>query len=129
MIDHTPAWTLPQLEAYLEATLRRMGINRDVRADQQGEPVFDVVRTGRKADGSLRIDLTVDLSGIGMPVKAPLAVIDGQGGQLTWFLGDILIASTPKSDGPEQSGDALGMDQLLAAHRAWVRRNAETRSR
>jgi hypothetical protein len=66
MIDHTPAWTLPQLEAYLEATLRRMGINRDVRADQQGEPVFDVVRTGRKADGSLRIDLTVDLSGIGM---------------------------------------------------------------
>jgi hypothetical protein len=129
MTDRPQSWDLPKLDAYVEATLRQMAKNRDMKTDRRGEPVYEVRNAGRRADGSLRIDLTADLSGIGMPVNAPLAVIAGQADRLAWFLGDTLIASTPDSHTPEQAGDALGMDQLLAAHRAWVARSGGNRGR
>jgi hypothetical protein len=129
MVDTPQRWDLPELDNYVEDTLRRMANNRDVRSNQAGEPIYRVKAAGGRADGTLRIDLLADLSGIGMPTDAPLTVIAGLGSRLAWFLGDVLIASTPDSHTPEQAGNALGMDQLLAAHRRWAGRSGESISK
>lgn len=125
MIATPEPWDLPKLDAYLEAAMRRMGDNRDVMTDEHGEPYYAVLAAGSLADGRLRMDAEADCSAIGMPTNTPITVLmDAKAGDLAWFLGDVLIATTPRHDSPEEAGDRLGMDQLLAAHRKWVIRNA-----
>jgi len=55
--------------------------------------------------------------------------MDPRSGPLAWFLGDVLIAATPRDATPKQAGDRLGMDALLIAHLAWVGRNLGGRGR
>lgn len=65
-----------------------------------------------------------------MPTNAPLTVVmDPRSGPLAWFLGDVLIATTPRDATSKQAGDRLGMDALLIAHRTWVGRNLGGRGR
>ncbi len=114
----------------MEATLTRMGENRDVRTDAYGEPLYELTAAGTLVGGKLRIDLEADLSGIGMPTNAPLTVVmDPRSGPLAWFLGDVLIVTTPRDETPERAGDRLGMDPPLIAHRTWVGRNLGGRGR
>lgn len=130
MIDRPKPWDLPALDAYVGATLTRMGENRDVKTDARGEPLYQVTAAGTLPSGKLRLDFEADLSGIGMPTNAPLTVVmDPQAGPLAWFLGGVLIAPTPRDATPAQAGDALGMDPLLDAHQKWVGRNFGGRGR
>jgi hypothetical protein len=116
-----PPWTPPQLDTYVRIALSRMADNRDVMTDSSGQPIFQIFGCDERPDGSLRIDLKADLSGIGMPTNAPLRVIAEPNGPVSWFLGKTLIAALPGDWMPEEAGDALDMDKLLAAHRNWVR--------
>lgn len=119
-----PPWTLPQLDTYVRIALSRMAENRDVRTDAAGQPIFKIRQAGGMAGGKLRIDLEADLSGIGMPTNAPLTVIAEPNGPVSWFLGKTLIAALPGDWMPEEAGDALDMNKLLAAHRSWTSRAA-----
>jgi hypothetical protein len=124
-----PQWTLPELDRYVEIALGQMGRNRDVRTDAEGHPLYDVLAAGRTADGKLRIDLKADLSGIGLPTNAPITVMAEGAGPVAWFLGDVLIATTPGEWMPEEAGEALTMDKLHAAHRRWAGRASGRRWR
>lgn len=122
MIDITPSWDLPKLDAYIGATLRRMADNRDVMSDEHGDPYYAVFAAGTGLGGTLLIDLEADLSGIGMPMNSPLTVtMDPQAGPIRWLLDDTLIAVTARNLTPEEAGDLLGMDQLLTAFGQWLR--------
>jgi hypothetical protein len=124
-----PAWTLPQFRQYVEIALEQMGRNRDVRTDDAGNPVYRMRGARHTAEGKLRIDLTADLSGIGMPTNAPITAMTEGAGPVSWFLGDTLIATIPGDWTPEEAGEALDMDKLLVAHRRWVGRSSGGRSR
>jgi hypothetical protein len=123
-MTNLPPWTLPLLETYVEIALSKMGESRDVMTDAAGQPDFTIRKAGRTAEGRCRIDLVADLSGIGMPTNAPLSIIAEPNGPVSWFLGDMLIAALPGDWMPEEAGEALDMDKLLAAHRDWVGRSA-----
>jgi hypothetical protein len=98
-----------------------MAKNRDVMTDASGQPIFELFDCDERPDGRLIIHLEADLSGIGMPTNAPLCVIAEPNGPVSWFLGKTLIAALPGDWMPEEAGDALDMDKLLAAHRNWFR--------
>ncbi|WP_152054197.1 hypothetical protein [Tautonia marina] len=125
MIDRPQPWDLPRLDEYVEAVLQRMADNRDVMSDQHGEPYYTVYAAGVERDGKLRLDLEADCSAIGMPTNTPITVkMDPKEGPVAWLLEDTLIATTGREMTPEEAGDKLGMDQLLAAFGKWMGRGS-----
>lgn len=128
MIHRPQPWTLPELDAYVESVMRALADNRDIVADARGEPRYEVTVAGRLPSGNLRIDIEADGSAIGMPTNTPLVVISSPDTSLlSWFMGDVLIASTPKGWEPKYVADAaLNMDNLLSAHRRFVGRSGRS---
>jgi hypothetical protein len=78
-----PPWTPSQLDTYVRIALSQMADNRDVMTDAAGQPIFRIFGCDERSDGSLRIDLEADFSGIGMPTNAPLRVIAEPNGPIS----------------------------------------------
>jgi hypothetical protein len=124
MID-TARFTEADMEAfagYVLSVLDRMAENRDVKSHPDRTPIlsrFDMNRS----DTRLRVDFEADFSAIGMPTNTPIvAVRTREQPGTSWWLDDVLIATTPETFTPEQTGDTLEMNALLVAFRTWLGR-------
>ena len=111
---------LKDLKAFVKAVLAEMVENRDVKWDDQGQPIARVKGSGERPECSW-CHIEVDLSAIGMPTNSPLIVCSHEGDNfLTWNLGPVLIACTPKARSAKEAAATLSMDTLLRAFRRFV---------
>jgi hypothetical protein len=92
-----------------------MAENRDVKCDAGGKPLAKLGAAGEEA-GCSWCQFIVDMSGIGLPTDTPLLVRSRDGDTfLSWRLGRIPLAQTPKALTPPEAAAIMDIDTLLAA--------------
>ena len=111
---------LKELKAFVKTVLAEMVENRDVKWDEQGKPIARLLGSGETSHASW-CHLEVDMSAIGMPINSPLIVCSYEGDNfLTWNLGPVTMACTPKEKSAKEVAETLNMDTLLVAFHRFV---------
>ena len=112
--------SLDKLRMHVDAVLVEMVKNRDVKWDDNGEPIAKLKTCGQDAECSW-VFYEVDMSAIGMPVDTPLIAHSYEGeAVLEWNIGPTPLAKTGKSVPPKEAADTLNMDRLLDAFQRFV---------
>jgi hypothetical protein len=112
--------SLKELKTFVKSVLVEMVENRDVKWDEQGKPIARLKGSGETSNASW-CHLEVDMSAIGMPMDSPLIICSYEGDNfLTWNLGSVTLACTPKEKTPKEVADTLNMDTLLVAFHRFV---------
>ena len=112
--------SVDELRSYVGAVLAEMVQNRDIKWDDDGEPIARLKGSGETRDASW-CHFEVDISAIGMPMDSPLIIASYEGDSfVTWNLGPVSLASIPKGKTAKETADLIDMDCLLDAFRRFV---------
>ena len=116
----TEKLSLEVLGEFVKAVLIEMVGNRDVMWDSEGRPKAQALGCGETPACSW-CHFEVDMSAIGMPLDSPLIIASFEGDTfLTWNLGPVPLAHTPKGKTAKETADLLDMNCLLDAFRRFV---------
>ena len=117
-----PTRKLPvdELRSYVGAVLSEMVQNRDIKWDDEGEPIARLMGSGETANASW-CHFEVDISAIGMPMDSPLIIASYEGDSfVTWNLGPVSLAYVPKGKTAKETADLIDMNCLLDAFHRFV---------
>lgn len=107
--------SVDELRSHVGAVLSEMVQNRDIKWDDEGEPIARLMGSGETSHASW-CHFEVDISAIGMPMDSPLIIASHEGDSfVTWNLGPVPLACIPKGKTAKETADLLDMDCLLDA--------------
>lgn len=108
------------LIAYAKAVLTELAKNRDLKSDDEGNPLVRFRSSGITGECTWQL-IEADFSGLGMALDMPLlAYAYADAPEIEWHFGPTPIASTPRTALPKDAADALSMDVLLSGFRRFV---------